>query len=566
MMKYMVKITLIASVILLLASCGEGFLDTENVMEKSTENFPLNAQDAQDALTGVYSGLALTTSGIDKQSLFMTSELMSDERLGGGGTDDRYAQAVDRFLVINNDMFANAWAAYYKSIYRANSLLETIDLVPWTEAEMSIRNKILGETYFLRAYFYFDMARMFGTVPLIVTTEKVNKPKASVDEIFSQIADDLQKAIQMIPPVSFQDMPKSDLGRVTRWAAQSLMARVFLFYTGYYEKECLPLPDGDKITKAQVIEWIDDCIENSGHKLITSDFRNLWPYSYCSERNSYALYPESEGLKWIREEGENTETVFSVKYSIYGNWTNVHYSNMLIIFFGLRGGDSKLLLPFNLGWGWGSVNPKMMDEWPMDDPRRGASVVDVEAPGEIKGYQWNFNQNIDETGYFQKKYVPLNIKDEEGNIRLYSTELYPGTANNNQLGHTQDLVIIRFADVLLMAAELGSAGGQEYLDRVRDRVGLPSIPLTLENIKKERRFELAFEGIRYHDLLRWHDWDVLTSNQTGVSVKDMNIPQIRNITFRPETGGFLQIPQTQIDLSEGVLTQNPGWEPGQHLY
>jgi len=565
-MKKIIKISSIIVAVSLFVSCSESFLDTENVMQKSTENFPQNVQDAQNALTGIYSGLALTTAGVDRQSLFMVSELMSDDRLGGGGADDRYAQAVDRFLVTSGDMFNNAWAAYYKSIYRANSLLETIDMVPWTEEDMPTKEKILGETYFLRAYFYFDLARMFGSVPLITATERANNPKAPADEIFAQIAEDLQQAINLLPDQSYLAMPKTDLGRATKWAAEALMARVFLFYTGYYQQNSLPLKSGGNISKAQVVQWIDDCISRSGHDLITSDFRNLWPYAYCSERGSYAQYPVSEGLKWVREEGENVETVFAVKYSIYGSWENFHYGNGLIVFFGLRGGDSKTLLPFNLGWGWGTVNPELMNEWPKEDPRRDASVVDVENPNQIKGYQWNANQNIDETGYFQKKYVPLNVLADDGQVKLYSTELYPGTPNNNQLGNTQDLVIIRFSDVLLMAAELGSPNGQQYLDKVRSRVGLSPVPLTLENIKQERRFELAFEGIRYYDLLRWHDWDRLTTNQTNIPVKDINVAKQRSITFRAETGGFLQIPQTQIDLSEGVLTQNPGWESGQHLY
>ena len=82
----------------------------------------------------------------------------------------------------------------------------------------------------------------------------------------------------------------------------------------------------------------------------------------------------------------------------------------------------------------------------------------------------------------------------------------------------------------------------------------------LENIKKERRFELAFEGVRYYDLLRWHDENVITENQTNIQVYDRRRPVTKNITFRSETGGFLPIPQTEIDLSQGVLTQNPGWE------
>ena len=131
------------------------------------------------------------------------------------------------------------------------------------------------------------------------------------------------------------------------------------------------------------------------------------------------------------------------------------------------------------------------------------------------------------------------------------------TGTDYQRDNIQDLILIRFSDVLLMAAELGAPNAQQYLDRVRNRVGLASVPVTLENIKAERRFELAFEGVRYYDLLRWHDEDLITINRRGQANAET-----KSITFRKETGGFLPIPQTQIDLSGGVLTQNAGWEGG----
>ena len=147
----------------------------------------------------------------------------------------------------------------------------------------------------------------------------------------------------------------------------------------------------------------------------------------------------------------------------------------------------------------------------------------------------------------------------------FSHELYSMTGTDYQRDNIQDLILIRFSDVLLMAAELGAPNAQQYLDRVRNRVGLVSVPVTLENIKAERRFELAFEGVRYYDLLRWHDEDLITINQTGIVTynrRGQANAETKSITFRKETGGFLPIPQTQIDLSGGVLTQNAGWEGG----
>jgi hypothetical protein len=137
--------------------------------------------------------------------------------------------------------------------------------------------------------------------------------------------------------------------------------------------------------------------------------------------------------------------------------------------------------------------------------------------------------------------------------------MIPSTPNNGQLWNLQDEILLRFADVLLMAAELGGPKAQQYFDRVRARVGLPSIPATLDNIKKERRHELAFEGVRYFDLLRWHDAEEAFGKIRNIPVKNSNVDATYDGVFRPETGGFLPIPETEIRLSGGVLKQNPGW-------
>ena len=88
---------------------------------------------------------------------------------------------------------------------------------------------------------------------------------------------------------------------------------------------------------------------------------------------------------------------------------------------------------------------------------------------------------------------------------------------------------------------------------------MPSVPVSLDNIKAERRWELAFEGIRYYDLLRWHDEDILTANRQNIDVYNGGVSGKVSISFRKETGGFLQIPESEISLSGGILEQNPGW-------
>lgn len=128
----------------------------------------------------------------------------------------------------------------------------------------------------------------------------------------------------------------------------------------------------------------------------------------------------------------------------------------------------------------------------------------------------------------------------------------------------QDLVLMRFADVLLMHSELTES--PEGMNTVRDRVGLDPLPYTFDNLVKERHHELAFEGVRYYDLLRWYGAEqagsVIDKNKNGVTVYNAKAPTTVNFNMAKrikETGGFNQIPESQIKLSGGVLKQNPGW-------
>jgi hypothetical protein len=200
----------------------------------------------------------------------------------------------------------------------------------------------------------------------------------------------------------------------------------------------------------------------------------------------------------------------------------------------------------------------MWEEWPANDLRKKGSICDVNDADEgISGFDWGGDNQQHETGLWQKKYIPVNIY-VDGEAQNYSISLY-GAPADFMLNNTQETVLLRFADILLMGAELGSAKQQQYLDMVRSRVKLPSVPVTLENIKKERRFELAFEGLRYYDLLRWGDAEKEINKLKNIPVMNANKEGLYSTTFRPETKGFLPIPNSQIQLSDGVLVQNEGW-------
>ncbi|MCD7977072.1 MAG: RagB/SusD family nutrient uptake outer membrane protein [Tannerellaceae bacterium] len=565
----MKKIIIYSLLALVAMSSCESFLDTENLTKKDSSNFPENESDMEASMAAIYAAIA----GINStETIFLAGDIASDNRFGGGGQNDRGFQALTRLKRDGQDHFNNSWRNNYKGINRANNLLENVDRINWSSEEQ--RNAIEGEARFLRGHIYFDLARFFGRVPLVLTTEMVNLPRAEADELFAQIALDLKLAIELLPSIPYSPANNKHLGRATKWAAEALMARVFLFYTGYYRQESLPVAGSSEvIRKEQVISWLEECAYRSGHGL-AKDFRGLWPYSNPATNVDY---PYAREVVWEGETGDNIETIFAYKYSILATYDNTQYSNPIILTSSLRNGggqDYEKTFPYGPGWGAGPVNSQLWDDWLEKEPediRRQASILDVRDPEEIEGYSWGEDRMMEETGYWNKKYIAINAhqKKEDGSIELvkYGCVLYNRTPDY-KLDNTQDLVLIRYADVLLMLSELKKEAGP--MNEVRARVGLPPVSYTEENLRQERRFELAFEGVRYYDLLRWHLAETELAKQHGVEVMNNGVKgyiDLSDLGKRVrETGGFFPIPQTQIELSAGVLVQDPAWTTQEAIF
>ncbi len=552
----MKKILLFISCIPLIYSC-EGFLDTENLTKKDSSNFPQTEADIESAVVSIYDELRKTTDGEEGQCFFITSEILSDDRFGGGGPDDRRIAAVDFLLKSDENMFADPWKQNYSGIFRANFLLEKLNAINVSE---DIKQQARGEASFLRAYFYFQLCQMFGTVPLIVSTKAENLPRAKKEDLYAQIGTDLKTAIECLPATPYSPSDVSKLGRANHWAAEGMLARVFLFYTGYYSEKSMPLIEGT-LTREDVIKYIDDCVENSGYGLV-ADFRSLWPYAneYTTKDYSFA---KDNNLHWIGESGNNIESIFSIKYSTQASWNDgsAYRSNRVCLFMTPReGADMMSNFPYGLGWGIGTVNSRTYSDWPSNDLRRDASIMSVNK--EMPDYVWGNDKQMNETGYWQKKYAAFNCIDDDGSSVNFYMKMYPSLDPDYQLNNMQDIYVLRFADVLLMQAELKRDAVP--LNRVRHRAGLADVAYSDENLRNERHWELAFEGLRYWDLLRWNiAGDVLEANQNNVKVKNNLVDEKMDFTGIKAriqaTKGVLPLPKTQIDLSNGVLLQNPGW-------
>jgi hypothetical protein len=516
-----------------LAACKKTFLDTEDVTTSTEQNFYKTTSDASKALVGVYDGLQRVWSG--GIALPVAAEVMSDNAFGGTGASDGLGyQMMDEFDKLRSpsdqSLFGDSWSNYYKAVYRANMLLAHLDQIDW-KGNDSLRKGYEAETRFIRAYCYFDMVRLWGNIPLITKPTTENVPQASPDSVYKLIADDLKFAAASLPSTKYSaSWAAVNGGRVTKWAAESLIGRVFLYYTGYYNKTDL----AGAVTKAQALAYLEDVIANGGFDL-AGNFANLWP---AASVNNYL--------------GENNkETVFAIKYTYTSNYNGNVDGNHWMVMYGIRGENDP---PYGQGWGAATINPKLWAAYDPNDTRRNASIISLTDEG--INYQ-NQKDQREYTGYYIKKYSPMS--DVSGT----SLAVKMGGVNF-MIGQYQDYVSIRYADVLLMAAELGSPNAQAYFDKVRQRAfgsNFTQIPVNQTNIMNERRLEFAGEGIRYWDLLR-QGINVAASaiaESTTLLNGGVSTPVTISAAKITETKGLVQIPNSQISLTNGVLKQNAGW-------
>lgn len=545
MNKLIVKLGVIGCFSLGLLSCSESFLDVNPMTSVLDQNFYKTVDDAEMALVGCYDGFQRTSSN-GNVSFYLASEMMADECFAGvGHTDGRNYQVIDRFdkaqSASDNNIFNGTWGDYYAGIFRCNTLLQKMGNVNWGEGNEAVKNRIEGEARFLRALMYFDMVRLFENIPLLLEPTQDNLTQADPKEVYKVIIEDLTFAAGNIiyPKYSVAWATDND-GRATQWAAKALLARVYLFATGYYGESYL---DG-MVTKAEVLSGLEDVIDNGGFGLVDA-FEGLF------EPSAAVPNAETNKLDLSAYAGAgNKEAVFTLKFNSTQDYDGNLDGNRWLVMMGMRNTN---FAPYGKGWGACTVNPKTVKAYSSADTRFTASIIDLKKEGIEASF--DLKDQREYTGYTVKKYTPMALPDGTS----YVADMGKGDFQTSQY---QDYVIIRYADVLLMAAELGSPNAQSYFDEVRERAGLGSLGVSKENIWRERRLEFAFEGIRYWDLLRQGlQIAAQTIAESNVAVLSGNAPDYITIEANKiiATKGFVQIPNNQITLSGGVLKQNAGW-------
>ncbi len=539
---------------LTLGSCSESFLDVSSKTASTTGNFYKTEGDAWRALIGCYDGWRQVSSSLGGTSFYLISTVMSDECYGATGSGDgRSFQAIDQFDQSQSpsdlQMLSDNWKIYYAGVYRCNEMLQ--HTYEWSDP--SNEGLYMGEARALRAFMYFDMARTWGNIPLFTAPSEDNRAQADPAEVYALIVDDLKYAAANIPANA--NLGTDNFGRITKYAAEAMLARVYLFYTGYYGKDLGFTNEAGETTgtctQAEALAAVEDVISSGNYSLVPN-FKNLWPAA--------SLIPIPGELGWDSSStyagDANSEVILAQNFTPTQDYDGNNDSNRWQVMMGMRSLNDETN-GYGKGWGACSVTPYYLDEFLRGDSRYTPSVIDLEQEGvtNLEGWQASVNDWREYTGYTVKKYTPMVF----GNGMPATNPT--GTAGFQEC-NAQPWVIMRLADVLLMAAELGSPQGANYLNQVRSRAGLGSIALTKQNILDERARELAFEGIRYWDLLR-QGVEVMADAVVASAGSVLNGGVEGTVTYNRDkivkTKGLSQIPLDQITLSNGVLKQNEGW-------
>lgn len=559
------------AIVLLAVSGTACSLDTESMSSIDSQTYYKTMADAKAALVGCYDGYRRTAAGGASPSFFEASEIMGDDCFGATGNGDgRGYQVVDRFdqsqSPADMNLFESLWKLYYAGIFNANSLLVQLDNISWeasadfnTSSPEETRAAVEGEARFLRAIQYFDLVRLFERVPLLTEPSKDVVPQATADQTYAQIFADLKFAAENIKYNPTKEWHAANDGRATAEAAKAMLARVYLYYTGYYGK------DTEAVTKDYVIKGLEDIVNGGNYGLVqTSEnngFARLWRAAVATDKG------DGQGLDyhdWVgigcKDDAVN-EYLFTMKFNYTQDYNGVTTGNRWLVMVGLRGISDACAVPYGKGWGACTVNPDSWNVFETGDARQAATIIDIAGEGRQAMFgDVELADQREYTGYNLKKYIPLSYNVGGQAVPEVQAESTWEGGHDFQISQYQDFIVMRYADVLLMLSELKQDAS--YMNQVRQRAGLGDTTYSTDNLFAERHREFMGEGLRYWDLLRQGvevaaneiagTWNVLSGNTADVVTIDA-----QNIISKR---GLCRIPDNQITLSGNVYTQNDGWK------
>ena len=621
MKKYILSALAVCSAAIF-TSCDD-MLDTDpRVTDATSATFPGKIADVEALNTATYSIMNTMGGGdADSQNPFYWWELMSDNCFGSGGLQDNKVKSLHHLVQMNSNQYEQPFVLLYGGINRANNQIETIDNVDWTGNEAK-RNQLLGEGYFMRGLYTLWLTQLYGDVPLITATLITEEMKAQVsaeEVIYPQILSDFVSAQNLMST-------EKSSGHANKYVAEAFMARAYMFWAGFYKKvadlstgsaPAINLVEQEgctaaSLSQADVVSALRDIVSSGAYELL-EDYRSLWQYSnsYVWDETQKALETgEGHAYKFIADMKRencfdqpgmgngNKEELFQIQFMNASKWDLDQkgpyscarmYCNYLSVFWALRvnghNGDRNFTYPFTQGWGQGTPSNNIWDDWTVaeneggyTDIRKLGSLID--GVTENKEIDYEFVKDCCEaSGFGVKKYNGVTLDALTGDSPWWDFaggENFKGTLDNPMQGdHFEDFYLMRYADVLLMLSEM--TGDAQYMNQVQKRAGVPETPYSLKELQNQRRWEFAFEGLRFNDMRRWSGKDggescyaakalqAQAGKQMVVKGNVANKTTMKHMTCSwskryADTNGFLAKPQSQITLMNGKLIQNPGWD------
>ncbi len=449
------------------SSCGEDFLEVKPKGTELEDNYYRNADEALAGLIAVYDNVGGVSGPYITK--FIAANSASDDCFAGGGnsSDITDLQVWSNYtLDPATGPQGSLWSKCFSGIFRANVILSKLPGVPMDE---DLKARYTAEGKFLRAYFYFDLVRLFENVPLfsepISTSEMYNVTQADPVDVYALIEQDLIDAIADLPatvPVAVEG------GRATEGAARALLGKVYLYQ--------------EKFTQAAAqfaeVNGTPGGTSKFGYRLL-DDFSDLWIFD--NKHNSESIFS-------VNHTGEAKWGDWGCLSCTEGNWLNIMVNPRGFVKLAPEAPD------YVSGWSFNPVTPELESAM-QGDPRYSATIANLQTMEE--GGMVEYEKGFMNTGFFLEKFTSTEQDRNVGGVDVGNFD--------------QNLYDIRLADTYLMEAEALVRGGGDagralaLLDAVRARVGLDTTPATLVNIKHERRMELAGEGHRWFDLVRWGD-------------------------------------------------------------
>lgn len=497
------KTALFTSVLmLLLGSCKKDFIEIKPMGQFLTENYYANRDQAYAGLVATYDVMRKNAGGFENMITMMNAGSDDNFAGGGGATDGAGIQGFSNYTLNPNIIPRSFWSDHYQGIFRANILLQKL---PGIEMDAAEKTRFTAEMKALRATYYFNLVRMFKNVPLLLepltATNMYDVTQAAPAAVYAQIEKDLSEAIPGLPA---SVVLSTEAGRFTKGAAQAMLGKVYVY-------------DNKKTEAAAQLAQVNGTpgqANQYGNRLLTN-FADLWVFT--NKFNSESL------LEAVHTNQANSDWGFWGSSADEGNTAAQMVGPRSYTKVGPNAPDI-----YTSGWSFNVWTQDFYDAI-KNDKRFAASVLDLKAlaaAGEaryIEGYQ--------NTGYFLMKFIPRRSDIRTGGGAV-------------ELNFQQNDYIIRLADTYLLEAEaLGGTGAraQALLDAVRLRAGMPVVPVSLEAIKTERRLELAGEGHRFFDLVRWGD----------------AATKLASRGFKAGKNEVFPIPSQELQATK--LVQNPGY-------